>query len=325
MEMAGQVECIALNEGTLLIASADGRSWLTSIGTSTTVALPRSEVARKRASIAAAAIEGAIYAGLTNPGDMNSGITDQQSAAHGVRRSSQRTSPSREPASARHTLLRYVKWLAGNAVFAAQTPGLFREAACRFDRDGRADLARFASQKATEEDGHAALALADLAALGWPEGVVDALRPPSADAFAQRFAELVRSDSPVALFGFSYCLERMALGRDAGFVRTVASALPANVRAQRFLDVHSALGNDHAHVEEQLALFEAMTSADLCAVMGAAFDTARLLAAQQEIDRELNIDELAQELEHAETKVDSAPLSIREQSNPNTIRSSNIL
>lgn len=298
MEKAARIECIELSHGLLVIATADGRSWLTTLGDARTVPLPASAIAVHRASSAAAAIEGAIYAGLTYAAHPAPN-SDRQSVAAGDSALSGRVSglQRRAPASARHTLLRYVKWLAGNAVFAAQTPALFREAAQRFDGAGRVDLARFANQKAAEEDGHAALALADLAALGLPaQAVVEALQPPSATAFALRFAELVRSDAPVALFGFSYCLERMALQRDADFVRTVTGALPANVRAQRFLSVHSAIGSDHAHVDEQLALFEAMTPADLHLVVRATFDTARMLKLQPRSDRALTANEIARRL-----------------------------
>lgn len=301
MEKAARIECIELSRGLLVIATADGRSWLTTLGDARTVPLPASAIAVDRASSAAAAIEGAIYAGLTYAA-RTAPNSDRRSVTAGDSASSGRVSglQRRAPASARHTLLRYVKWLAGNAVFAAQTPALFREAALRFDRAGRVDLAHFANQKAAEEDGHAALALADLAALGLSaQAVVEALQPPSATAFALRFAELVRSDAPVALFGFSYCLERMALQRDADFVRTVAGALPANVRAQRFLSVHSAIGSDHAHVDEQLALFETMTPVDFRAVVRAAFETARMLAAQHELDRELTTDEVERKVERA--------------------------
>lgn len=275
MEMAGQVECIALNEGTLLITSVDGRSWLTSIGTSTTVALPRSEVARKRASIAAAAIEGAIYAGLTD--------TDAQ------------PQPQLQPFP--RTLHRYVKWLAGNALFAAQTPALFREAAQRFEAMGRSDLAAVARTKAHEEDGHASLAIADLDALGLPGDVVtDVLRPPSAAAFTQRFRDHVHSDTPIALFGFSYCMERMAVARDTRYAQAVRALCPAHVNAYRFLDVHSAQGSDCAHVQAQLSLFESCTSEERRLIVRATFDTARLLARQHQIDAPLSSAEIERRL-----------------------------
>lgn len=273
MKALPETDSVSLDARTLLVVHADGRSWLAAIDTATVAALPASRIARSRAGIAAGAIEGAIYAGLTRA------RTPRQGRRHGVY-------PTRKPAPP-CTLHRYVKWLAGNATFAAQTPGLFREAAQRFSALGRPDLARHAARKADEEDGHAALALADLAALGLPATVVDALRPPSAAAFIERFQSLVRSEQPIALFGFSYCMERMALKRDSAFVGAVRAVLPEQVRALRFLTVHSALGSDAGHVVEQLAFFEGCTRDELHCVVRAAFETAGMLAQQGRMDRTL--------------------------------------
>lgn len=271
-------DCIGLDERTLLVAAGDGRSWLVTLANGATVALPRSSVARRRASLAAGAIEGAIYAGLTHAGSAPAQPASDACAFDD---------------SPRHVLLRYVKWLAGNALFAAQTPGLFREGAARLAAQGRSDLAAFAQRKADEEDGHAALALADLTALGLQaDVVVRALNPPSATAFALRFRDLVHSADPIALFGFSYCMERMALERDAAFAASVAAALPPGCKAQRFLAVHSALGSDQAHVDEQLALFESCTAAARHAIVKTAFQTACMLAAQREMDRALTAQEI---------------------------------
>lgn len=280
-------DCIGLDERTLLVAAGDGRSWLLTLASGATTALPRSSVARRRASLAAGAIEGAIYAGLTHAGSAPAQPASDDCASDACAFYD----------SPRHVLLRYVKWLAGNALFAAQTPGLFREGAVRLAVQGRRDLAAFAQRKADEEDGHAALALADLTALGLQaEAVARALNPPSATAFAARFRELVRAADPIALFGFSYCMERMALERDAAFAASVAAALPPGCKAQRFLAVHSALGSDQAHVDEQLALFESCTAAERHAIVKTAFQTACMLGAQREMDRALTAQEIERRL-----------------------------
>ena len=156
---------------------------------------------------------------------------------------------------------RYIRWLAGNYVFAGQTPGLFRRGGERFDAAGRPDLAAFARQKADEETGHAELAFRDLEELGLPAAeVIRLVAPPSANAFADRFQSYVESSEPIALFGFSYCLERMAVGRDDAFIRNVEAVCPPGTRACRFLKVHSMVGSDAGHVREQLAAFEALTA-----------------------------------------------------------------
>lgn len=284
IDPVARTDCIRLDERTLLIAAADGRSWLAAIDRATTTPLPTSPVARARigtpaGAIAASAIEGAIYAGLTH--------LETAQPLHRTRLDD----------TSRHVTLRYVKWLAGNALFAAQTPGLFRQGAARLAAQGRTDLAAFAQRKADEEDGHAALALADLTALGLEAAaVVRDLNPPSATAFATRFRELVHSADPIALFGFSYCMERMALERDAAFAQSVSAALPTGCQAQRFLAVHSAQGSDQAHVHEQLALFESCTTAERHTIVRTAFQTACMLAAQRAMDRALTAQEIERRL-----------------------------
>lgn len=255
----------------LLIAVPDGRCWLMGVGSSAVTALPFSAVAAERSTLAASAVEGAIAAGLAQ-------------AEH---------TPAAEP----YTLLRYIRWLAGNCVFAGQTPGLFRRGAERFDAAGRRDLAEFARQKADEESGHAELAYRDLDALGLPAAdVVQLVQPPSANAFAERFRTYVESSHPIALFGFSYCLERMAIERDRTFIRKVKSICPPGSRALRFLKVHSTIGSDSGHVHEQLSVFEALNHAELTEVTRAAYETADMLAHQPLMDQTLSDEEISRRL-----------------------------
>ena len=265
----------------LLVAVPDGRCWLTTVGSSGVAVLPVSPVAAKRSTLAASAVEGAIAAGLLRPG--------------------------RAPASEPCTLLRYVRWLAGNYVFAGQTPGLFRRGAERLDAAGRTELAAFARRKAAEESGHAGLAYRDLEALGLPASeVIRLVAPPSATAFAEGFRSHIDSGEPIALFGFSYCLERMAVERDPSFIRTIESVCPPGARAFRFLKVHSTVGSDAGHVHEQLSMFESLTEPELATVARAAYETAVMLARQPEMDRALTDEEIARRLRRAGTGVSVA-------------------
>ena len=260
-----------LSPHSLLVAMPFGRCWLTAMRPSEITALPVSAVAAERASVAASAVEGAIAAGL--------GPTQ------------------RAPAAEPYTLRRYIRWLAGNCVFAGQTPGLFRRGADRFDAMGRPDLAAFARRKAAEESGHAALAFRDLEALGFPAAeVVRLVTPPSAHAFADRFRDCVESSEPIALFGFSYCLERMAVERDHAFIGKVEAICPPGCRALRFLKVHSTIGSDSGHVHEQLAVFESFTAAELRIVVRTAYETAQMLARQPVMDQPLSDEEVTRRL-----------------------------
>lgn len=268
------IGCFDVGEGDLLVAAADGASWLCGCGTGTVQALAMTDLAAARTSVAASAIEGAIVAGLT------------------ARSAARPETP--------YTLARYVRWLAGNAVFAARTPAIFRRAAERFESTARVDHAAFARRKAREESGHAALARRDLAALGLDPGLAIALvAPPSAKRFAARFRAYVESDMPVAGFGFSYCLERMALGRDARFLESVKALCPPQAQAIRFLEVHSGTGSDAGHVEEQLAFFDSLDRDELAVAVRAARETAALLAEQSLMDRDVSDDEVERRLARA--------------------------
>jgi hypothetical protein len=263
-------DCIALGPQTLLIAAPDGRCWLATVGSSALIALP------------ASAVEGAIAAGLAATG--------------------------RAVPDGSYTLLRYIRWLAGNYVFAGQTPGLFRRGAERLEAAGRPDLAAFAHQKAEEETGHAELAYRDLAALGLPAGeVIRLVAPPSANAFADGFRSHVESTEPIALFGFSYCLERMAIGRDAAFIQRIEAVCPPQARAYRFLKVHSTVGSDAAHVHEQLAVFESLRREELATVARAAYETAEMLAQQSTIDEVVSDEEINRRLRAAGIEIFSLP------------------
>jgi len=271
MQDAARSQCIEIAANRLLIALADGRCWLTEVGSADVTTLPVSAVAVERASLAASAVEGAICAGLA------------ENALAAMSRS--------------FTLHRYIRWLAGNYVFAGQTPGLLRRAAERFEASARRDLAAFARKKAEEEEGHADLAYRDLEALGLPAAeTIRLVQPPSANVFADSLRAYVESSAPIALFGFSYCLERMAVGRDDDFIREIEAICPPHVRACRFLKVHSNIGSDGAHVDEQLSLFESFTGPELAAVVRAAYETAQLLARQPSIDQAMPPEEVERRL-----------------------------
>lgn len=265
------MQCIALPDSTILIAAPDGRCWITKLSPSQVSAVPVSVIAAQRATLAASAIEGAVTLGLASFGERG--------------------------APGPYTLPRYIRWLVGNYLFAGQTPGLFRRGAKRFESAGRPDLAQVCLTKAAEESGHARLAFRDLGALGHDAAdVVRLVAPPSAAIFTERFRAYVESSEPVALFGFSYCLERMAVERDDAFIRRVEAVCPAESRAVSFLRVHSALGSDNTHVFEQLSLFESFDSAELATVVRAAYETAQLLARQHSTDEALSDEEIKRRL-----------------------------
>jgi len=254
-----------------VIASPDHRCWLADVTSSGLTALPVSKITDERATTAAALVEGAVAAGLRE----DSSPTSTRS----------------------HTLPRYIRWLAGNYTFAGQTPDLYRQGAERFNAAGRPELADFALNKAAEETGHGDLAYRDLEALGLPAAeVIRLVSPPSASFFAERFRSYVESDDPIALFGFSYCLERLAVERDAAFIREIEAICPPGTKATRFLKVHSNTGSDSSHVQEQLEMFDSLTDTELATVVRATYETAELLARQPLMDAALSDEEVCRRL-----------------------------
>ncbi len=290
MEESAHSQSIQLSPQLLLIGVPDGRSWLMTFGASYLKALPVSKIAAGHASLAASLVEGALYAGLTGDGEMT--------------RDSEAIATSTGP----YTLFRYVRWLVGNYLFVAQVPGLFRRGAERFEASGRADLAAFALEKASEEAGHSALAYRDLEGLGLPAAqVVRIIQPPSASAFVRQFRTYVESRTPIALFGFSYALERIAVERDEAFIRRVVAMLPPDAKACRFLKVHSSIGSDSTHLDEQLSRFASWTSEELATITCAVYETAVLLAQQPLMDDALSDDEIERRFQREEIEMVERP------------------
>lgn len=262
---------ISLTEGETLWVGGDGRCVVAADGEEPGLRFQVPPVGDAACRATQAMLDGAIFAGLSRAGP--------------------------DPRGGEWDLLRYIFWLVGNYHFASATPPTFRLAADRFRRDGRPDLADFAEVKAREETNHHLLAYRDIAALGLAaDRVIEDLRPPSADAFVDFFRSLVQSPEPAGCFGFSYCLERLSLLRDAGFIARIRSLLPGGVQATRFLVVHSAVGNDSEHVTEVIEFIHGLPSADRAAIARAAFQTALLLNRQHDVDRDLTNAELCRRL-----------------------------
>src|SRR6185503_2553531 len=134
------------------------------------------------------------------------------------------------------TKARWAWRLCGSYCTTHATPGLMAEAAARFGATGRAALARWAEQKAREEQGHDRQALRDLAALGYDaERAVAALVPPTAAALVRYFTAAVRAEDPIRCVGYAYALERLALRQDAAYIKRIEAMLPPGVYATRCL------------------------------------------------------------------------------------------
>ncbi|HEY0323896.1 MAG TPA: hypothetical protein VGC66_23310 [Pyrinomonadaceae bacterium] len=182
------------------------------------------------------------------------------------------TSPRISPLSL--TIDRWVWRLAGYYNTTHATPALMAEAAERFAAEGRTELAEYATLKSFDEAGHDQLALEDLRALGYEaERVVEDLVPPTARGLVNYFTELVRAPDPVGCVGYAYALERMAITVRSDHIAAVEAILPPGVNATRCLRVHSALGDDAFHVEDEVEVTSRLPPADRIKIVQACYQT----------------------------------------------------
>jgi hypothetical protein len=172
---------------------------------------------------------------------------------------------------------RWVWRLAGFYHLCHSTPRLMEEARKRFAASGRESLAQWAAQKAREEGGHEHLALLDIQSMGYQaEAVVKTLVPPAAKALIDYFTQSVYATDPIGCVGYSYTMERLAMGIGEKYIQTVETMLPPDVQATRCLRVHSCVGGDLEHVEETVEMVAELAPQERNLVTIACYETALL-------------------------------------------------
>ena len=175
------------------------------------------------------------------------------------------------------TPARWVWRLAGSYHTTHNTTAFLRQAAERFIASGRWDLAQWASERASEEQGHDQLALLDIQAMGYdPNLVVNHLVPSAAVELVNYFSQHVEAIDPIGCVGYMYVLERLATRIGASAIQRVKAILPPDVKATRCLWVHSSLGADADHVKENIAAIAQLTLAEQCNVAIACYETAKM-------------------------------------------------
>lgn len=173
--------------------------------------------------------------------------------------------------------LRLVWRLSGLYHLCHSTEQLMTEAAQRFAVAGYERLAQWAKQKAKEEVGHDRLALLDIQSIGFDaEAVVNTLAPPVAVTLVDYFTRSVQDPNPVGCIGYTYTMERLALGVGQEYIQRVEALLPPNVQATRCLRVHSRLGSDLAHVSEAIEVVAGLSCEERVRVAIACYETALL-------------------------------------------------
>ena len=173
------------------------------------------------------------------------------------------------------TATRWVWRLAGQYHMCHGYLPLIEEAAQRFALKGHSILAEWAAEKAKEEAGHDLFALRDIQALGYDaEAVVDRLVPPAVKVLMDYLARSVQDKNPIDCVGYSYTMERMALGVGKEYIQKVEDLLPPNVNATRCLRTHSSIGADAEHVEETVEMIAKLTSQERVRIVRACYETA---------------------------------------------------
>ena len=173
------------------------------------------------------------------------------------------------------TAIRWVWRLAGAYHLCRLTPDLMDEASAGFYLNGCYSLSEWAVQKSIEEEGHERLALRDIQSMGYdPEAVVKAFVPPAAVASINYFTRSVRDLNPIDCVGYSYTMERLALGVDEKYIQKVENLLPPGVNATRCLRVHSSIGADIEHTEETVEMVAELTTKERTRIARACYETA---------------------------------------------------
>ncbi|MEM8828802.1 MAG: iron-containing redox enzyme family protein [Cyanobacteria bacterium P01_G01_bin.19] len=184
-------------------------------------------------------------------------------------------SDSRPPAL---TATRWVWRLAGAYHLTSPVPRLLKDAAIGFAAGNRSDLKSWALEKVEEETGHDRLALLDIQSLGYDaKAVVEEFKPPAAIALMDYFTRSVQDDDPIDGVGYTYTMERLSLGVEQDYIQKVESLFPDHINATRCLRVHSAVGADAGHVDENVALIAELSASERTRIARACYETALML------------------------------------------------
>jgi hypothetical protein len=197
---------------------------------------------------------GALYAALTQPRS-----PDQKNAAQTL------PTPS---------LLRHIHSLASSYQTTHATPPTMRFVAERLAAKGQHAAASHCRKVADEESGHDTLALNDLKALDLPaQDLVDQLRPKAALELVTLFKRYAYSAQPIAVLGYAYALERMALFNTEATIAAIEQLIPKGIKATTCLRVHSAVGSDAGHVAESIDFIATLPAHDRTAIARAVYES----------------------------------------------------
>jgi hypothetical protein len=150
----------------------------------------------------------------------------------------------------------------------------------RFEAGERPDLVQFARQKREEERGHDQFAIDDLQALGYDaEALVRHVPPaPTVTAGLNYARRCVHGDQPVEFLGYAYALERRVLNLKGDWLARLDAVLPPGVDAASGVRMH-VNELDTEHVDEAIAFFAGLPSADRTAIAVGCYRTTQICCA----------------------------------------------
>ena len=173
------------------------------------------------------------------------------------------------------TITRWVWRLASAYHMTNPVPNLMKDAAKGFAANSRFDLEKWALEKAEEETGHDLLALKDIQSLGYnSKAVVKTLFPPAAVALMDYFSRSVKDQDPIDCVGYAYAMERLSLGIGEDYIQKVEAILPPEINATRCLRVHSSVGADAEHVDENVSMIAKLSTTERTRIARACYETA---------------------------------------------------
>ena len=173
------------------------------------------------------------------------------------------------------TSTRWIWRLASAYHLTAPVPQLMKDAAKGFAANNRSDLEEWALEKAEEETGHDRLALLDIQSLGYDAmAVVQTLIPPAAVVLMDYLIRSVQDSNPIDCLGYAYTMERLSLGIGEDYIQKVKALLPLNTHATRCLRVHSSVGADAEHVDENISMIARLTPSERIRIARACYETA---------------------------------------------------
>jgi hypothetical protein len=84
----------------------------------------------------------------------------------------------------------------------------------------------------------------------------------------------VQDEDPIDCVGYTYTMERLSLGIGEDYIQKVEALLPPQTNAIRCLRVHSSVGADAEHVDENVSLIAQLTSSERTRIARACYETA---------------------------------------------------